>query len=222
MGAALMTIEAASQRRDICLIDIRPWEERRELGSLPGAIGVHTQNNREAALDTLVRGCQSNPLLYCTSGHRSGEMIETRFKGTSALSLDGGSLGWRAAGLPACDFPEECNADVGDADQFIMAMRSCFVGQTVETVLDFGLETDPLELFESCVKRIPEGCYDDGLTYLRALIEQAACTSRWLGTSLESIVKNTCWAYANAAKFYEQQTPSLEAIMQDVRGSLPT
>lgn len=221
MGAALITIEEVSRRRDICLIDVRPWEERREIGILPGAIGVHTRHEREAVIDALVRGCHSIPVLYCTSGLRSAKMIESRFEGLPVCSLDGGVLAWRASDLPSCDFLQECEEDVDEADQFIVAMRSCFIGQTVETTLDLGLETDPLDLFQSCVNRVPEGCYEDGLTYLRALIEQAACTSRWLGTSLESIARNTCWAYANAAQFCARNQPSLEAVMQGVRGSLP-
>jgi rhodanese-related sulfurtransferase len=222
MGAATISVAEVSTRRDICLIDVRPWEERRELGSLPGALGVHTSKVQEA-LDVLVARCQSNPVLYCTSGHRSRMLIESRYQNNKrqVFSLEGGSLEWRGAGLPACDFPTECTAEVGDTDQFIMALRSCFVGQTVETVLDYGLETDPLELFESCIDRIPEVVYEDSLGFLRALIEQAACSSLWLGTDLTHITQNTCWAYANAARFYEDFTPPLEELVRDIRAALP-
>ena len=223
MGAATISVAEVSKRRDICLIDIRPWDERRELGSVSGALGAHSSNHG-VALDALVRRCQSNPVIYCTSGHRSSKLIESRYLDSErqVFSLEGGSLAWRGAGLPACDFPAECSADVADADQFILALRSCFVGQTVETVLDYGLETDPLELFESCLDRIPEEVYEDSLTYLRGLIEQAACSSLWLGTDLAQIARNTCWAYANAQRYYEDFTPPLETLVRDIRAALPT
>ena len=70
MGAATISVAEVSKRRDICLIDIRPWDERRELGSLPGALGAHSSSH-ELALDALVTRCQSNPVIYCTSGHGS-------------------------------------------------------------------------------------------------------------------------------------------------------
>lgn len=98
---AVSPIEAASllkEKKDLQLIDVRTPAEY-ESGHLAKAklIPVQEIESRLGEID------KSKPvLLYCRSGHRSGNALKIlQGKGyTQAKHIEGGITAWQAAGLP--------------------------------------------------------------------------------------------------------------------------
>jgi len=99
--AAVTPAEAASmikEKKDLQLIDVRTEAEYAD-GHLAGAklIPVQEIDKRLAEIDK-----QKPVLLYCRSGHRSGNALKIlQDKGyTQVKHLQGGINAWHAAGLP--------------------------------------------------------------------------------------------------------------------------
>jgi len=98
---AISPAEAASwikEKKNLQLIDVRTAEEYSD-GHLAGAklIPVREIGKRLAEIDK-----KKPVLLYCRSGHRSGNALKIlQEQGyTEAKHIEGGITAWQAAGLP--------------------------------------------------------------------------------------------------------------------------
>ena len=98
---AVSPAQAASmikEKKDLQLIDVRTEAEYAD-GHLAGAklVPVQEIDKRLAEIDK-----QKPVLLYCRSGHRSGNALKIlQDKGyTQAKHIEGGIKAWQAAGLP--------------------------------------------------------------------------------------------------------------------------
>ena len=195
-----MTPDEVAALRGCYLIDIRPLEERRgELGFIPGSIALGAAHE----LGDLVDRDGLPIVVYCTSGRRSAAFIEG-LDGEVAermKNLDGGVLAWGAQGLPLVSEDVDVHESDASAQAFLLGLRSCFIGQLVETILEFDLDLDPLELFEQIESRVREKEHADSAELLRDLVDHAAHLSRLLGTPLDAIARNTWWAYESVARF---------------------
>lgn len=196
-----------SESQNWNIVDLRSHEEREALGFIPGSLVLPT-SNVDATVKWLEDLVDDHPIvIYCTSGARSEVLVRELVGLTerAILDLEGGVLAWQQAGLP-CSFgdPDDCHDLESSPQDFLLALRSCFVGQTVETILDHDIEVNPVELFEQCQARTQPLDYPDTPSYLRAIVDHAAHISRLLGTSLDSIARNVDWAYSNIAHHNKQ------------------
>ena len=176
------------------------------LGFIPGSISAHSLTEEDLSpRDALLGMSQQCVVLYCSSGRRSSELLE-QLGAPHVFNLEGGVLGWLAAGLPLCNVTEPVqDLDIlASGADFVQALRSCFVGQAVETILDFERPDDPLALFYECLSHVTHEHHTSAISYLYAFIDRAAYTSKTLGTSLSAIAKNTHWAYANVSAHREE------------------
>jgi len=108
-------LEAAQAvRGGAVLVDIRPMEERRQQGEIPGAL-VIPRNVLEWRLDPRsearlegVASYDREIILVCTEGYASSLAATTlrRVGVVRATDLEGGFLAWKAAGLPVRRFGE--------------------------------------------------------------------------------------------------------------------
>jgi rhodanese-related sulfurtransferase len=79
------------------LVDIRPVEQRRRDGELPGA-RVISRNVLEWRLDS---SCERPVIVVCDEGYQSSLAAATlRRLGVDATDMVGGVQAWRAEGLP--------------------------------------------------------------------------------------------------------------------------
>jgi rhodanese-related sulfurtransferase len=195
-----LTPQELEAQRGCYLIDIRPLDERRaELGFIPGSLALGSAQELAELVDL-----DGLPVVvYCTSGRRSAQFIE-ELEGAMAArvkNLDGGVLAWGAAGLPLVTEDVTSHGPDASAQAFVLGLRSCFIGQLVETILEFDLDLDPLELFEQLESRVREKPHPSSAELLRELVDHAAHLSRLLGTPLDAIARNTWWAYENVERF---------------------
>lgn len=99
---------AEAVRRGATLVDLRPAEERRSEGEIPGAVAI-ARNVLEWRLDpqssaripSLAR-YDAEIILMCSEGYASSLAAASlrRLGLARATDLDGGFRGWKAAGLP--------------------------------------------------------------------------------------------------------------------------
>ncbi len=197
------TATELASTRDHYMIDVRPLEERRGgFGFVPGSLALGSGD-----LTSLIDDDGLPVVLYCMSGRRSAELIEGLPEPLArrVVNMEGGLLAWINA-----DFSVAMSEDVErepvhvtfeDGAAFLTGLRSCFIGQLVETILEFDLDLDPLELFEQLEARVLSREHTDAAEQVRDLIDHAAHLSRILGTPLEAIASNTEWAYENVERF---------------------
>ena len=99
---------AMEMRRGALLVDMRPVEQRRRDGEIPGAVVVD-RNVLEWRLDPTspdriaqVSGREQTVILLCNEGYASSLAAATlqRLGMVNATDVDGGFQEWAAAGLP--------------------------------------------------------------------------------------------------------------------------
>jgi rhodanese-related sulfurtransferase len=178
--------------RTIRLIDIRSADERYALSvSIPGS--------RFIAPDVLFEsgGLPEYPAtcklcIVCLSGHRSCNIAqEVQATGFAEVhSMQGGLLGWKAAGLPtSIELPlSDRLIDVAELDAQV---RSCFVSEAVENALDrdFSGEFDPRAMLEDLKLR---GGFDSEMTRRQAsdFLDALAEMARTLGHDMQRVAAN--------------------------------
>ncbi len=98
----------AAQARGVLLVDIRGDDQRRADGLIPGALML-PRNSLEWRCDPTSRwrhpvmdDCSRPLILICNEGFQSSLAAATlqRLGLVNATDLDGGFVGWAAAGLP--------------------------------------------------------------------------------------------------------------------------
>ncbi len=186
-----MNVLDAERARPI-LLDVRPRAERLgEMGFIPGSMAMRIEpvDELRARLDAL----EGPVVLYCLSGRRSAEL---RDRMGDVLNLEGGILAWKAQGLSVCqeDGPRSSLELTSCSREFLARLRSCFLGQSIETLLDQDMEFDPLELFRRVLSEATSASH--GALELERLVELASFHSWRLGTDLDHLVQNTNWARA--------------------------
>ena len=135
------------QRRDILLLDIRDLREREAVGYIPGSLPLPLDPRDEFLLG--LAHLPREPLaLVCMSGRRSNLSIPLAVRQgfPEIYSLTGGVLGWGADGLPLCGLQEPpAPPQIHTIDAIERELISCFVAETIETVLsqDGDLSVDP-------------------------------------------------------------------------------
>jgi|GEM_PF-3718908 len=128
--------------RSLVLVDMRPPAERvSELGFIPGSLlqplaELTPQALRDFAEKVAHLSSDGPIVLTCVSGHRSGNAVRALEPLLGPTRhLEGGLLGWGAAGYTLC-FPEpELAAPAVKAD-FDRAFRSAFLGELIQCSLD--------------------------------------------------------------------------------------
>jgi rhodanese-related sulfurtransferase len=133
------------QDRSLVLVDMRPPAERvSELGFIPGSLLQPLAELTPPALrdfaEKMAHLSSDGPIvLTCVSGHRSGNAVRALEPLLGPTRhLEGGLLGWGAAGYPLC-FPEPVAVPGGRAPSetdFDRAFRSAFLGELIQCSLD--------------------------------------------------------------------------------------
>lgn len=174
---------------ELLLVDIRPVAERYGgVGFVPGSVSVPWQPDaaRWAAAVRAAAGSRT-PVLVCLSGSRA----RTCTQGSGFPYLDGGVLGWAAAGLPLCGRDEARSSDEPAiaVEAFPRHMAACFVGELAETALDHP-DLDPLAVLHRCFDRAAVSFTVPTLEGLLRVLDQAALASLALGTPLARVAAN--------------------------------
>lgn len=183
----------ASRSTELVLVDLRPTTERHcGLGFIPGSIGLPLPDDPSVASEQLdALDPPRLPVLVCTSGARARAQVQRiggRLERPLAY-LDGGVLGWSAAGLPlcACAVPNTASAPI-DPQELPRHLAACFVGELAEASLEHGL--DPLALLRLAFERAGQSYDEPILDQLHRVLDHAALLSLELGTPLERVAAN--------------------------------
>jgi rhodanese-related sulfurtransferase len=84
---------------DANILDIRPDEEWRKVGNIPGAISASEDDAAEVAAEQIDE--ERTVIVVCEDGERSARVAEQlRESGRDAVALDGGMTAWSGAGMP--------------------------------------------------------------------------------------------------------------------------
>lgn len=184
---------AASRSPELLLLDFRPPLERhRGVGFIPGSLGMAISDDPQVAAEQLARlGPAKTPVLVCTSGTRAVALVKRigpLLEGPLTY-LEGGVLGWSAAGLPlcACSFASTPPELVSPED-LPRRLAACFVGELAEVSLDRDL--DPLALLRLAFERAGQSFDEPILDQLHPVLDHAALLSLELGTPLERVAAN--------------------------------
>ena len=189
------------------VIDIRPLDERiGELGFLPGSLSIpmpSVERGLAQLSDSKLVG--EEPVLYCASGNRSGRMlaqIEREF-GRPVHHLEGGMLGWQAAGLPTAYADpavlDEHDLAVTEPLLFRRLLMSCFVAEATEVVPDdeeLIVASDPLTVLRRCFEVSGTDWDETDPSRLFAVVDHASAVFRRLGGPIERIAYNVSRMYA--------------------------
>ncbi|MET9061390.1 rhodanese-like domain-containing protein [Streptomyces antibioticus] len=98
--ARLTAAEASARYAEFTVVDVRTPGEYAG-GRLPGALNVPLDRLDEAASALAAAAARGPLLIVCASGNRSARGCEQLVAlGVEAATLDGGTGGWAAAGLP--------------------------------------------------------------------------------------------------------------------------
>lgn len=192
-----MTPQEVKDSRSL-VVDIRPREERLEVGYLPGSISVEVGDVLENELLVELKSGES-VVLFCTTGRRSADLFRRLAPSFPEPlgHLEGGVLRWRAEGLPVCGLlspqPDSFIGEVRTLDAFTKTLRSCFVAEIVERSLsDPRAESiDPVALLRQCF--IDEGLDIEhpSLERMDRVLDRMGLMSKRMGTQLETIAENT-------------------------------
>ena len=194
-------IDAVSllNKRNLHLIDVRTADERSsEFGFIPGSLFSPDGAHLAELLELLP---ENEPVaLCCMSGRRSKELCEKYSTLTDRVfyNVEGGLLSWQAHKFPIAtyqpDTPDEFAFD-GEAEDFFIKMRSCFVGEVVEVIVERDLDLNPLELLQTSTQLAQ--LYHNGAPFEERLVDFAGYVSWHIGTDIEHIATNMTWALAN-------------------------
>ncbi|MEX1363316.1 MAG: rhodanese-like domain-containing protein, partial [Nannocystaceae bacterium] len=96
----------AARTRGLVLVDLRPTAERHlGIGFIPGSVGVPASDDPRQYAESISQVARERvPVLVCTSGTRACDralQVAPHLRMPLAY-LEGGVLGWAAAGLPLC------------------------------------------------------------------------------------------------------------------------
>lgn len=193
--------ERLQGKRHLHVIDIRSPEERQsELGFIPGSLFAPDQGSLDELL--MIVPEQDSIVLTCLSGKRSEAMAKELFEAHHAdarnvYNLTGGVLGWSSANFPLATYePAEPDSFVEASEHdFLIKMRSCFVGEVVEVIVERDLDLDPLELLQTSTHLA--NMYFNGMPLEERIIDFAGYVSWQIGTQLEHIAANMTWALQN-------------------------
>lgn len=179
------------------LVDIRPLEERHSaLGFVPGSRAIPTETiTQDLAAFSAAFEPNATVILVCGTGRRSAVLAEQLAGKISQTvgTLEGGTLGWGAEGLPLCGVhtptPEQV-PKLTTLEKFPRLVLSCFAAETVENMLDGRLhgELNPQQVIENaftneCRNNPTREC-------LEAALERVAEVARRSGYKLSRIQEN--------------------------------
>lgn len=183
----------AARTRGLLLVDLRPAAERHQgVGFIPGSVGIPASEDSGLYADAIRRVARDRvAVLVCTSGTRARDRalkVAPHLRMPLAV-LEGGVLGWAAAGLPLCGcVPPSEPAPRCPPDQVPRQMLACFVGELADIALD--RELDPLELLRECFERAGQSYDEPVLDQLHDVLDHAALLSLDLGTPIERVAAN--------------------------------
>lgn len=180
------------------LVDIRPLDERKgSIGYVPGSRAVPTESiveDLEAFASSVEKS--ATVVFVCASGRRSAilaEQLAGRVPQTLA-TLEGGTLGWTAAGLPTCGLePPATDAIpmVPSIDKFPRALLACFAAESIENTLD-GRVSDEIDANEVIQQAIAGACAGKvSARCLEVVLERVSEIARRSGFKLSRIRENT-------------------------------
>ena len=196
-----ISAEKLQGKRHLHIVDIRDPEERQsELGFIPGSLFAPDQSSLDELLMIIPE--HDSIVLTCLSGKRSEAMARTLFEAHAAdersvYNLEGGVLGWSSANLPLATYePDDPASFVEDSEaDFLIKMRSCFVGEVVEVIVERDLDLNPLELLQMSTHLA--NMYFNGMPLEERVIDFAGYVSWQIGTHLGHIAANMTWALQN-------------------------
>lgn len=200
-----------ARRRHFHVIDIRDEHERQdELGFIPGSLFVRNGVMLDELLELIPE--EDTVVLSCMGGSRATACIIDQLQNGSErtfYNLDGGLLAWRAAKLPVASFMAEedalGHASTHSPEEFFVQMRSCFVGEIVEVIVERELDLNPIDLLNTS-SHLAQIHLDD-TPFEQRLIYFAGYVSWQVGTPLMHIAQNTNWALAHR-HFIAEADPS--------------
>jgi len=189
----------AAERREIYLVDVREADERTTIGYVPGSILIPEATilrGGGAALGQIPRG--AHIVLICQSGRRSCDLAPTLVRyGYQVPSLQGGVLGWGEAGYPVCGLalPPELPFTVATVDEFPLALRSCFVAESIENALNHGADalSNPVDTLEQVYARLGVSWDHPTVPQLYRVLDHLAAIARQQGHPLDRIAANVDW-----------------------------
>lgn len=203
----LVTAREAAEHALWYLVDIRPMEERRgAIGFVPGSRAVATESI-VADLAAFSASFEKNATIVfvCASGRRSAILAEQLAgKVPQTLgTLEGGTLGWTAAGLPTCGIEapsEDAIPMVPSIDKFPRALLACFAAESIENTLD-GRVRDEIDANEVIQRAIAGACNDKvSKRCLEVVLERVSEIARRSGFMLQRVRDNTDAFHAAIAR----------------------
>lgn len=154
-----VTAHQAATNPSLYLVDIRPRAERKSaVGFIPGSRSLSSEeiNANPSMLDAI--DPNGTFVFVCATGRRSAVLAESlgaRVRSTVA-TLDGGTVGWGAAGFPLCGIEEAPSSNVPSIpspSKFGRALLACFAAETAENSLDGrGKQLDPAAVIDAAIK----------------------------------------------------------------------
>jgi rhodanese-related sulfurtransferase len=179
------------------LVDIRPSEERSgAIGFVPGSRHVATETIL-ADVDAFAASVEKDAtvIFVCASGRRSAALaaqLAPRLPQRLG-TLEGGTLGWTAAGLPTCGLhppPPENVPTVPSIEKFPRALLACFAAESIENTLD-GRATSELDA-NAVIRKVLDSACANGVSTrcLETVLERVAEIARRAGFKLPRIRDN--------------------------------
>lgn len=193
------TPEELFHARSSAIIDVRDREERESaLGFIPGSRSFPAAELAVDASPLLEAYPEGMPfVLVCLSGRRSADVAsKLMMRGIHrVVNLEGGVLGWHAAGLPVCgveDVSPELVPRIQSIGDLPRRIVSCFVAEAAEAALDAGvgpLEDDPRAIAEALLATARA---DDGLRPAAVVeaLERLGEIARFRGHPMANIARN--------------------------------
>ena len=109
--------------------------------------------------------------------------------GFETTFLEGGVLGWSAAGLPLCACRmAPAKPDPVEPRDLPRMLAACFVGELAEVSLD--RDIDPLALLRLAFERAGQSYDEPAIDQLHRVLDHAALLSLELGTPLDRVAAN--------------------------------
>lgn len=195
---ALQNIDplSLSSHRHTVVLDIRSAEERRgELGYIPGSIWLPESRIRTDPSEALSSHPGDVYVLACQSGRRSRGLLDDLSGGVeqSIYNLEGGLLGWRAAGLPVCGLEPPPASEIPPArslDELVRVVRSCFVAESIETRLNTDRDDDDFDPVHMVRSLFDAPSDSGGPDRLHGALDRLACVAWSRGHALDKIACN--------------------------------
>jgi rhodanese-related sulfurtransferase len=185
----------AATKKDVLIVDIRPTEEREELGFIPGSVSVPLSPtwSEQALPSDLLPGVNS-VVLACLSGQRALHAWRDQLRAKPTFILEGGTLAWGAKGLPLVTISkaQEQLEGVNSPGDFLQNLRSCFVAEWIESTLSSDVEIagDPIQIVESSLSAEGISEHSFSLDAVHRVFDRLAWHSLRAGTSHAKIAAN--------------------------------